>query len=430
MHSFVVALVAAAAVAIVLSPTATSAPSPATWDKHFGNDGTVRFPIFAPLREQSVASCSADESGRVHVLGSFGRYVSSQRRSALAQIERNGRVVRSGGKVWRRTPLIREDMVYELTDGSFVYVSESSSAGRVPTSKLKRITASGRPDANFGKSGSLAIPAGSNTSVFAVDGGQFIVARQSGSTTVVRRYTSRGGLVRRFGGDDGVRVEGEVLGASSIGRSGSIVLVTWLPTRTSSLLLEVADAEGDLDTQVKHDGVAKSPEFVEKRSRVEGIVVRDSSIYLLVSGYPTPNDQFGLRNYRIVKLDSKGEYVESSGVVDEFGYPGDSGEPDEFERKLWITPRGILYARMEQFNSRSTIGRFSLWSAKLTSNPKVDRTIGKGPLGITTSRYFIGQKLAVTADGKSLIVCGSTATYSPSKNEHRTRVALRRLEIK
>lgn len=427
-RSAVIAILAFVIAALVHSAPASAAPNPASWDKAFGNSGSASLPLFTPFREQSVASCSEGRSGRVRVIGVFGKYVSSARRSALAQVSRNGQVVRSGaGQAWRRTPFIHEDGMYELTDGSYVLVSGGFGN---PKAKLKRVTAAGRPDDQFGNSGSLAMPVNVNTDVFPIDRGQFLITRQRGSTTVVRRYSNRGGLVRGFGGSNGVRVDGEVIGATSIGSSGSVVLVTRLTTRSPIHLLELVDSDGRLDAQFKKDGVFASPDYLPTRSRVDDIVVRGSSIYVLAASYPTPADETGPLNFRIVKLNSRGSYVSSSGVVDTFGYPGDSGEPDEFERNIWTTPRGIHYARIEQFNSRSMVGRFSLWSAELSAEPKVDRTIGNGTTGVASSRYFVGQKIAATADGKFLVICGSTATYSEPRGEHRARVALRRLEIK
>lgn len=422
------ACMTAALALCVLASAAAAAPTPARWDSSFGNAGTAHLPIVAPFKHQSVSHCSPAASSRVNVFGSFGKYTSPAQRSAAAQVRTNGTVVRSRrGKVWRQTPLLEyESASYEMSDGSFVYFKANR---RAVSTKLGRLAPNGNADRRFGRSGSLTVPPADKTTLLPLDDGQFLTAHRQDSVTVLRRYSARGKLIRRFGGGSGLRVQGSVTHAASLGESGSVLLATFLGARAPHLAIERADANGSLSSEFERVGLAAVPEFDDNRSMVEGIAVHKADIYLLVSTYPSSTDPYATRNYRIARLNSGGALQGTSAIVDWLLYPGDSGESDEFERRLWNTPRGILYARLEQRMSRSTTARFSLWNTDVTQPPILDRSFGHGRSGVASSRYFVGEKLAPTPDGRFLIVCGSTAFYSKKSGETRNRTALRRLQL-
>ena len=225
--------------------------------------------------------------------------------------------------------------------------------------------------------------------------GEFLIAGRNGSVTTLRRYSPRGKLIGRFGDNGRVRIAGEVHFAATLERE--VVLYTTRPGRNPASGLELIKTNGRVDTDFSSAGINETPEY-SSATGVNAIAVRGDRIYLLVNSISTPPggdpEYDWQRNFRIARFDQSGEFVATSGIVDSYGDPGDGGDLDEYEQRIWTTPGGVVFARLEQQVGAATHIRYSRWSAQLTGQPIIDREINTNLYGRKVRKYFVGQKFA------------------------------------
>lgn len=392
---------------------AQAAPRSAKWDPTFGSRGTVNLPRHGSARYQSTTACTRSISGRIAVFGTFGKSEFPPSLSAAARVSANGAIGKfRSGAVWARTKLIKyEGSSSPLSDGSLLY--RAPAAGGAGSTTLIRLDSQGRHDRRFGRRGILRVRGVDEVKVFPIDNGEFVIATQHATTTSVRRYTPRGKLISRFGGASGVQISGTVHGAATFSKSGSVLLSTNRPTRTPAAGIELLSAEGQINGNFNSAGITG------------GLRVHNGRIFVLVSEQGV---SWSVVHYRIAQLNRRGEQVGVSGVVDTryFSYGG--GEPNELDQTFWATPRGVVYAHTEQWNESSTSVRFSLWRTPLSERPVFDRQIKAKRQSEKTSPYFIAEHSVLSADGRYLIACGSSAVAGDA-GERRRNVALRRLKL-
>lgn len=414
-------LLALFAAFLVSQSIALGAAKTVKWDPTFGRGGTANLPRYGSARDQSVTMCTRSTSGKISVFGSFGKTEFPPSRSAVARVSASGAVGKfRSGRVWARTKSIKyEGGIARTSDGGLLYLETQNGIG---PSTITRLDSRGRLDKKFGRRGNLRIATADAVGVFPLDEGEFLVTTQQGATTSVRRYSPDGKQILRFGGKSGVQISGTVRGASSFSSSGSIVLTTLRTERTPQLGVELVSADGQFDSNFISAGLAGVQSF-GKAASVHGLEVHNGRIFALVITHDVALNAF---RYRVAQLNGRGELVGVSGNVDT-EFIGDPGEPSELDKSFWATPRGVVYARIEQWSGRSSSVRYSLWRTPLSERPVFERQI-RARDASNASRYFVAQDSVLSADSRHLIVCGSSAVTGKD-GERRRNVSLRRLRL-